>query len=76
MRKGQAKKVIAISSGMADPDLVTKYEVWSGASYTISKAALNMAVAKFAAAYGKEEILFMCISPGVVDTQGFSSGEC
>ncbi len=75
MRKGQVKKVIAISSGMADPDLVTKYEVWSAASYTISKAALNMAVAKFAASYNKEGILFMCISPGVVDTQDFKPGE-
>ena len=67
--KGRDKKVIAISSGMADIDLIPKYELDWGAPYSISKAALNAAVAKFAAQYSKDGVLFMSISPGVVATE-------
>lgn len=66
--KGAAKKVIAISSGMADPDLVNSFEIHIAAPYTISKAALNLAIAKFNAQYKREGVLFMSISPGFVDT--------
>lgn len=65
---GAAKKVITLSTGHADPDLVTKYDMEIAAPYTISKAALNMAVAKFHAEYSKHGVLFMSISPGFVDT--------
>lgn len=37
-------------------------------SYSISKAGLNMAVAKFAAAYKDEGIIFLNVSPGLVKT--------
>jgi NAD(P)-dependent dehydrogenase (short-subunit alcohol dehydrogenase family) len=75
IRKGQAKKVIGISSGMADPDFITRFSIVDGVSYTISKAALNIAIAKFDAQYRKEGILFMAISPGLVATKDFSDGE-
>ncbi|KAI0157861.1 hypothetical protein GGR52DRAFT_564403 [Hypoxylon sp. FL1284] len=65
--KGKAKKVIAISSGMADADLVAKYEVYMGSLYSTSKAALNMIIAKFHAQYKKDGVLFLSLSPGVVD---------
>ncbi|KAI1076009.1 NAD(P)-binding protein [Whalleya microplaca] len=68
IRRGKAKKVIAITSGMADLDLITKYDIDVAGAYAMSKAALNVAVAKFSAEYRKENILFMSISPGVVDT--------
>ncbi|CCT75917.1 related to protoporphyrinogen oxidase [Fusarium fujikuroi] len=73
IRKGEAKKVIAISSGMADPDFITNFSITDGAPYTISKGALNIAVAKFDAQYRKEGILFMAISPGLVATQDTSN---
>lgn len=73
IRKGQAKKIIAISSGMADPDFITNFSIADGAPYTISKGALNIAVAKFDAQYRKEGILFMAISPGLVATQDTSN---
>lgn len=69
--KGSVKKVITISSGMADPDFVAKYKITSSAPYSISKAAMNVAVAKFSAQYSKDGVLFMSISPGLVDTGGF-----
>ncbi|RYP50201.1 hypothetical protein DL768_004222 [Monosporascus sp. mg162] len=68
IRQGNAKKVIAISSGMADAEMIRLYDVDIAAPYAISKAALNTAVAKFSARYRKEGILFMSISPGLVDT--------
>lgn len=70
IQKGQAKKVIYISSGMAETELISKYSVHEGAPYSISKAAGNTAVAKFDAQYREEGILFMSISPGVVATEG------
>lgn len=68
IRQGRAKKVIAISTGMADLEAVRKWEIGIAGPYAISKAALNMAVAKFSSIYNKEGILFMSISPGLVDT--------
>ncbi|KAH9991512.1 NAD(P)-binding protein [Xylariaceae sp. FL0662B] len=69
LRRGTAKKAIAISTGMADLELISKHGIDSAGPYSMSKAALNIAVAKFHAEYEKEGILFMTISPGMVDTQ-------
>ncbi|KAL6802611.1 NAD(P)-binding protein [Trichoderma sp. SZMC 28013] len=66
--RSNIKKVVTISSGHADLDLVTKYEISTSAPYTISKAAMNAAVAKYSAQYSSQGVLFMSISPGVVDT--------
>lgn len=72
---GRGKKVITISSGMADIDLVAKYDVEPGAPYPISKAAVNVAVAKFSAQYARDGVLFMSICPGMVETGLTSGGE-
>lgn len=66
--KGSAKKVITITTGMADHDLTVKYGVYEGAPYAVSKAAMNMVTSKFQAEYEKDGVLFMGICPGVVDT--------
>ena len=68
LRKGQAKKVFTLSTGLADTDLINQFEVATAAPYTISKAALNAAVASYNALFKGEGILFMAISPGLVDT--------
>jgi NAD(P)-dependent dehydrogenase (short-subunit alcohol dehydrogenase family) len=65
---GSAKKVVMISSGHADVELARKYDVFETAEYSISKAAVNMAVAKFSAEYRAKGVLFLSVSPGVVDT--------
>ncbi|KAF5023007.1 hypothetical protein F66182_4965 [Fusarium sp. NRRL 66182] len=69
---GQAKKVITISSGMADLDFISKFSIADAAPYSISKGAVNVAVAKFDAQYREKGILFMSISPGLVDTGGLA----
>ena len=68
IKKGTVKKVLALGTGMADDALTRQYEVWESPTYSINKAALNTAIAKYAARYVKEGILFLSISPGVVDT--------
>jgi NAD(P)-dependent dehydrogenase (short-subunit alcohol dehydrogenase family) len=73
--KGSLKKVIALSSGMADTELVAKFNVHEGTPYSMSKAALNMAIAKFHAEYEKDGVLFMAICPGTVNTGQYDHSE-
>ena len=71
--KGKTKKVLAITSGLADADWTAKYDIDWNAPYAISKAGLNMVVAKFSAQYRKDGVLFMSICPGSVDTGYFDN---
>lgn len=70
--KGTVKKVVTISSGMGDMELVRKYNISEDAPYSISKAAVSMAVAKFSAEYAKDGVLFLAMSPGVVGTDVYA----
>jgi NAD(P)-dependent dehydrogenase (short-subunit alcohol dehydrogenase family) len=72
--KGRAKKVIAISSGMSDTEMTLKADIFQATAYAMSKAALNMAVAKFSALYREKGVLFMAICPGAVDTGSLQIG--
>jgi NAD(P)-dependent dehydrogenase (short-subunit alcohol dehydrogenase family) len=65
--KGKVKKVIALTTGFADLDLTTKYGLYEAGPYAISKAALNMAIAKFQAEWQNEGVLLMSVAPGAVD---------
>lgn len=71
----RVKKVAAISTGMADLDFVNDYSIQMAAPYAISKAALNLAVAKFNARYKRDGVLFLSISPGFVATGQDEDGE-
>jgi NAD(P)-dependent dehydrogenase (short-subunit alcohol dehydrogenase family) len=72
--KGHAKKLIAISSGMSDPEMTLKADIYQATSYAMSKAALNMAVAKFSAVYREKGVLCMAVCPGAVDTGSLNIG--
>lgn len=72
IQAGETKKVICISTGMADLDFVLKTEIQFAASYAMSKSALNAMVAKYAVQYKSEGIKFLALSPGWVATR---SGE-
>ena len=65
--KGRVKKVISLTSGFADNDLTTGYGIDVAGPYTISKAAMNTAVAKFSAEYAEKGVLFLSIAPGAVE---------
>ncbi|KAK5278774.1 hypothetical protein LTR20_010723 [Exophiala xenobiotica] len=68
IKNGNAKKVVVISTGMADHDLVNNGQIWNSAPYTISKAAVNMVVSKYNARLASQGILVFALSPGVVAT--------
>ncbi|KAJ4380187.1 hypothetical protein N0V86_004496 [Didymella sp. IMI 355093] len=65
--KGSVKKVITLTSGHADLELINNYDIEVSALYSAFKAALNVIVAKYSAQYKKNGVLFVSISPGVVD---------
>ena len=63
IRAGKEKKIIVISTGMADVDLINKFDIPIAAPYSVSKAATNALVAKYNAALGKSEgILVLALS--------------
>ena len=68
LREGSVKKVVMISSGLGDLQLTLRLGFPFSAPYCISKAALNMVVAKYAMELQQKGIAFLAISPGVVDT--------
>ena len=68
VQKSTIKKVITLSTGLADDSLTRDYGIWEGAVYSASKAATNTVIAKYDARYRSEGILFLSISPGVVNT--------
>jgi len=69
--KGTVKKVVVLGSGLADPEPVLTHSLDHAVPYSISKIAMNMAIAKFSAQYAKDGVLFLSISPGVVNTGAF-----
>jgi NAD(P)-dependent dehydrogenase (short-subunit alcohol dehydrogenase family) len=72
--KGRAKKVVAISSGSADLESVREFDIVNFPAYAMSKAALNVALAKFSAQYRKDGVLFISICPGLVEAGHFADG--
>ncbi|KAL5046921.1 hypothetical protein BDW71DRAFT_207071 [Aspergillus fruticulosus] len=67
-------KVIAISTDQEALDIIPKLKIEVASVYAVSKSGLNTAVAKLAAQYGKEGILFMSVCPGMVDSGHFADG--
>ncbi|KAI0806302.1 hypothetical protein BC629DRAFT_1590701 [Irpex lacteus] len=61
-------KVLTLNSGLGDIEMTVKSEVTFGGPYSISKTALLQAVAKYSIKYKKENIIFLSISPGLVNT--------
>lgn len=66
--KSAVKKVITMSTGMADAEMINRFGVANAVPYSISKGATNVMVAKYNAAYKEQGVLFLAISPGFVDT--------
>lgn len=55
LRKGREERVSTLSTGMADIDLINQVDLAVAAPYSISKGALDVAVAKYSALYNKSE---------------------
>ncbi|KAI1189557.1 hypothetical protein F5B17DRAFT_391007 [Nemania serpens] len=68
--KGQTKKIITITSGMADLAVINGAEVVHSPIYSMTKAAMNVITAKLNAEYKKDGVLFIGICPGTLDGEG------
>ncbi len=67
--RGTLKKIVVVSTGLADIPL-TSHTDFSGASpYAISKIAVNMAVTKFHLEFRERGVTVFAISPGLVATE-------
>lgn len=75
--KGETKKVVVITSGLAELETCNKLELEVSPLYTMSKAAMNLATSKFSAQYKKDGVLFIGICPGMVDHgDGIDASKC
>lgn len=68
VKKSSVKKVIVISSGMADGPSMQLSEVGFAIPYATSKAAVNVVVSKMATEWKKDGVIFLALSPGLVST--------
>ena len=66
---GDAKKVISITSGTADENVILTTEVAGAVGYAVSKTAMNAMMAKYAAQYKEQGVKFLALSPGWVETE-------
>jgi len=65
--KGKTKKVIHVSTAFADVEFTAQHDIENAPLYSISKAAMNLAVAKYSAVYKKDGVLFISVAPGSVE---------
>ena len=66
--KSKIKRVAAISSAGMVRDFIFEAEDLCAIPYTTAKAAINVLVAKFAARYKHEGVIFVALAPGYVNT--------
>lgn len=68
LEKGREKKVVHITTAMADVDFVNTTGIAYGVAAGVSKAGLNLVTAKYAAEFAEKGIKFLALSPGWVNT--------
>jgi NAD(P)-dependent dehydrogenase (short-subunit alcohol dehydrogenase family) len=68
IEKGQEKKIVFITSGMADADVTLKAGVAYAVPYSVAKAGMNMLATKFAIELSSKNIKVLALSPGWVRT--------
>ncbi|EJD04817.1 short-chain dehydrogenases/reductase [Fomitiporia mediterranea MF3/22] len=68
LRAGKTKKVLVVSSGMGSIRFNLDTNSDTNVAYSISKAAVNMVVVKFATRYKQEGFTIVAVTPGFVNT--------
>ncbi|KAH7069711.1 hypothetical protein BKA63DRAFT_476639 [Paraphoma chrysanthemicola] len=74
VEKSNIKKVIVISTGISSPEFVNTVELADAVPYSLSKAAVNLLVQKYAIEYKDKGVTFLALSPGLVATSDSSLG--
>ncbi|KAK6340001.1 hypothetical protein TWF730_001777 [Orbilia blumenaviensis] len=69
IKKSKIKKIVVLSSGIGDIEGVVTWGLKDNVPYCVSKAAVNMVVAKYSTALAEDEITIVAVSPGLVRTQ-------
>ncbi len=69
VQKSGIKKIVVISTGMADPEIALQCGFETLVTYSAIKAALNMVVVKYAVELKSAGITLLALSPGVVNTR-------
>ncbi|KAF3180318.1 hypothetical protein TWF106_005949 [Orbilia oligospora] len=69
IKKGEVKKILVISTGLADTDAVIEWQWKDNVPYGASKAAVNMVVAQYSNALVEDGVTIVALSPGLVRTQ-------
>ena len=67
VRAGNTKKIFVLTSGLGSPKYVIENAHPYAVPYSISKAAVNLIVAKFAVTF--KDVIFVAVNPGPVMTQ-------
>ncbi|KAJ5464897.1 uncharacterized protein N7458_000583 [Penicillium daleae] len=68
IEKGTQKKIVHMSSGMADLDVIKKTGISYAVAYSVAKASINVLVAKYTAELAPRGIKVLALSPGWVNT--------
>lgn len=68
IEKGKDKKIVHLSTGMADAQVIKKSGIANAVDYCVAKGAMNILVAKYAAELEPKGIKVVALSPGWVDT--------
>ncbi|KAF3918149.1 C-factor [Dactylellina cionopaga] len=68
IKKGTLKKIAVLSTGIADVDATLAWGLAGNVPYCVSKAAVNMIVAKYATQVKEDGITIVSLSPGLVLT--------
>jgi len=68
LRAGTAKKCVVISTTAGSPKVASATNFANFVGYGVSKAGINLAVAKYAARFRDEGIIFFAVTPGMVKT--------
>jgi len=68
VRKSSIKKIIVMSTGLADTETQRKGNIPYFSIYSSMKAALNLVVARYAIELKQDGIIFLALSPGLVNT--------
>ena len=68
IRAGDIKKIIVISSSMGSCQYMLQLSNTYAPIYCITKAAVNMVVAKYAVTLKEEGITLLAVNPGLINT--------
>lgn len=68
IERGVQKKIVHISTAMADLSFINETGISEAVAYAVAKAGMNVQVAKYAAELAPRGIKVLALSPGLVDT--------